>query len=214
MGALSSVVDNVLDLHGIAAYCLVGGLAFGESSLLIGFVLPGETAVFLGGVLASQGAVSLPVMMAIAILGDSVGYEIGRRIGPRITSSRLLRKHQAGLDRGTQLLRRHGGKAVLIARFTAFLRAVMPGIAGMAKLRYRTFLAWNAAGAVVWAGGLTLLGNAAGDSYSTIEAWTGRGSILLAVVVVLAVLAVLIRRRRRTPDRREPAGASAPRPTD
>lgn len=216
MSVVSAIVDPVLNLQGIAAYSLVGGLALGESSLLIGFVLPGETAVFLGGVIASRGAVSLPLMMAVAIaaaiIGDSVGYEIGKRIGPRLTQSRFLAKHQAGLDRSTALLNKHGGKAVLLARFTAFLRAVMPGMAGMAKLPYRTFLAWNAAGAIVWAGGLTLLGHAAGDSYSAIEDWTGRASLFLAIAVALGVLGVLV--RRRIAARRALAYTSPPSPTD
>ena len=86
MSLVSTVVDPILNLHGPPAYALVGGLAFSEAALFVGFVLPGETAVLLGGVLAHRQQVSLVAMASVALVaaitGDSVGYEVGRHFGP------------------------------------------------------------------------------------------------------------------------------------
>lgn len=204
MSVFSSVVDEILKLHGLPAYALVGGLAFAEAALFVGFVLPGETAVLLGGVLAHQHRVSLPGIAVVAVLaaviGDSVGYEVGRHFGTRLLASRLFDKRREALERGQETLRRNGGRAVFLARFTAFLRAVMPGLAGTAHMPYRRFLAFNAAGGLVWGVGFTLIGYVAGASYPKVEKYVGRTSEGILAVVVLAVLVLVIWRRRRERD--------------
>jgi membrane-associated protein len=209
MSIISSIVDEILKLHGLAAYSLVGGLAFAEAALFVGFVLPGETAVLLGGVLANQHRVSLPVIAVVAVLaaiiGDSVGYEVGRHFGTRLLDSRLFARRRAALERGQQTLRDKGGRAVFVARFTAFLRAVMPGLAGTARMPYRRFLVFNAAGGLIWATGFTLLGYLVGASYRKVENIAGRASEAILAVVVLAVIVFVIRRRRRERDPRPPA---------
>ncbi|MDT4943300.1 MAG: rane-associated protein [Pseudonocardiales bacterium] len=201
MSVVSSVVDEVLKLHGLPAYALVGGLAFAEAALFVGFVLPGETAVILGGVLAHEHKVSLPAIAAVAVVaaiaGDSVGYEVGRHFGTRLLESRPFAKRRKGLAQAQEALRRHGGKAVFLARFTAFLRAVMPGLAGTARMPYLRFLAFNAAGGLLWAVGFTMLGYLAGASYRQVEKVAGRASeIILAVIIVAVVIFVIVRRRR------------------
>ncbi|MEO6700814.1 MAG: DedA family protein [Jatrophihabitantaceae bacterium] len=200
MSVLTAVVDEVLTLRGLPAYALIGGLAFAEAALLVGFVLPGETAVLLGGVLAHEHRVSLSVMAAVAVLaaitGDSVGYEVGRRFGTRLLASRLFANRQRGLERGQQALRDNGGRAVFLARFTAFLRAVMPGLAGTARMPYRRFLAFNAAGGLVWAVGFTLLGYVTGAGYHTVEKVAGRASLAILAIVGVLVLVLVVRHRR------------------
>jgi membrane-associated protein len=204
VSVLSTVVDEVLKLHGLPAYGLVGGLAFAEAALLVGFVLPGETAVLLGGVLAHEHRVSLTVMavvaVAAAITGDSVGYEVGRHFGTRLLASRLFANRQRALERGQQALRDNGGRAVFLARFTAFLRAVMPGLAGAAHLPYRRFLAFNAAGGLVWALGFTLLGYFAGASYHTVERVAGRASLAILALIAVIVAVLVVRHRRAERD--------------
>ena len=207
MSLVSTVVDPILNLHGPPAYALVGALVFSEAALFVGFVLPGETAALLGGVLAHRQQVSLAGMAAVAvaaaIIGDSVGYEVGRHFGTRLVGTRLFARRQQGLVRAQQTLRATGGRAVFLARFTAFLRAVMPGLAGTARMPYRRFLAFNAAGGLIWAVGFTLLGYLAGASYQKVEKIAGRASAALLTILILALLIVLIRRRRdrdTTPD--------------
>jgi len=201
-------VDQVLTVRPAVALVVIATLVFAEAAVFVGFVLPGETAVILGGVLASTNRLSLTallvVVVAAAILGDSVGYEVGRHAGPRVLASRPLRRHAARLDGARELLRRRGGAAVLLARFTAFLRAVMPAMAGLSRMPYPRFLAWNAAGGLVWGVGVTLLGFSAGASYTKVEQALGRGSaVVLAVLVVVAL--VLWHRRRRVKDRAKSA---------
>jgi membrane-associated protein len=209
MGIINSIVTEILKLHGLAAYGLVGGLAFAEAALFVGFVVPGETAVLLGGVLANQHRVSLPVMIAVAVVaaiaGDSVGYEVGRHFGSRLLGSRIFARHRRGLERGQQLLRDNGGRAVFLARFTAFLRAVMPALAGSARMPYRRFLAFNAAGGLIWAVGFTLLGYLVGAGYRAVENIAGTAGEVILAVIVLVIVGLVIRRRRRERDPRPPA---------
>ncbi len=198
--AAGHLLDRLLVVHGALAYLIVGALAFGEAALFVGFVLPGETAVLLGGVLAYEHAVSLPGMIvlvvAAAIVGDSVGYEVGRHFGTRLLNLRLLRSRRQSVDKAQQYLRDKGGRAVFLGRFTAFFRAVMPGLAGVAGMHYRRFLAFNATGGLLWGTGFVLLGYLAGASYRKVEDVVGRASIGVLVVVVVAVIAVHLYRRR------------------
>src|SRR5205823_4293227 len=112
---------------------------------------------------------------------------------------RLLRSRRSRLDDARAQLGRRGGMAVFLGRFVAFFRAVMPALAGSAPMPYRTFLAYNAAGGIVWGAGSVLLGYLAGNSYHALEHTLGRGTAVAAVAVVLALLLAwhLHRRRRR-----------------
>ncbi len=193
------MLHHLLVLHGPAAYTLVGVLAFAEAAVFVGFVLPGETAVVLGGVLASQHAVSLTGMAAVvvvaAIVGDSVSYEVGRHFGERILTLPLLRHRRPDFDRALAYLRARGGRAVFLGRFTAFLRAVMPELAGQSHLPYRRFLAFNAAGGLLWGVGFTLLGYGAGASYATVEKAAGWASTGLLVLILAVAVGMHLHRR-------------------
>ncbi|MDP9073987.1 MAG: bifunctional DedA family/phosphatase PAP2 family protein [Actinomycetota bacterium] len=204
---VSNLADRILHLHGwLALLVIFAGPAL-ESSTFVGFVFPGEVAVLLGGVLAFQHRVSLPaaVVAAVAgaIIGDSVGYEVGRHFGRRIlegTIGRVVKHHH--LDRAEQYLATKGGRAVFIGRFTAALRVLIPGLAGMSGMRYRTFAAYNVAGGALWASGFVLLGYAGGSSYRHVEAVAKRASLLLlVVVVVIAVIVGFGRRMAKNPER-------------
>ena len=227
MSLVSTVVDPILNLHGPPAYALVGALVFSEAALFVGFVLPGETAALLGGVLAHRQQVSLAGMAAVAvaaaIIGDSVGYEVGRHFGTRLVGTRLFARRQQGLVRAQQTLRATGGRAVFLARFTAFLRAVMPGLAGTARMPYRRFLAFNAAGGLVWGTAAVLAGYLAGASYAKVEKALGPGAAVVVLVLALVGLAVWRVRAHRAERERggtgtrgddagsAPAGAPTPR---
>ncbi len=198
---IDHLLSPILSLHAPLAYVLVGILAFGEAAVLLGFVLPGETAVILGGVLASRGNVDIGVMVLVAcfaaVAGDSVGYEFGRSFGSRILATRLLQRRRRALDAARAFLVRRGWWAVFVGRFTAFLRAVVPGLAGMSEMPYPRFLAANAAGGVLWATGYTMLGYLLGHAYKQVEKISGWASEGLVVAVVLVLVALWLRRRRR-----------------
>jgi membrane-associated protein len=219
VSVITSAIDEILKLHGLPAYALVGGLAFGEAALFVGFVLPGETAVLLGGVLANQHRVSLPVIATVAVLaaiiGDSVGYEVGKHFGSRLLRTRIFAHRQQGIERGMTMLRNYGGRAVFLGRSTAFLRAVMPGLAGVARMPYGRFLVFNAAGGIVWALGFTLLGYLVGASYHEAEnvaGWAGE-AVLGLIIVVAVVLVIRHRRKERDPEpQAEPEPVTQPEP--
>jgi membrane protein DedA with SNARE-associated domain len=211
---MNEILHSVLDQPGLVLYLIVALLVFAEDLAFLGFVIPGETAAILGGVAASRGNVSLTVMCAIvvvaAIVGDSAGYELGSRYGTRLVSLRILRRQKDRLDAARDSLARHGGAAVFFGRFIAFLRPVVPFLAGTSRVPYRRFLAYNVAGAVPWGIGSVLLGYIAGQSYTVVERTFGRASAVIAAVVVAAGIIVWIIRRRRRRKRAEqherPAG--------
>jgi len=202
---VSKVVDAVLTLSGLPAYGLVGLLAAGEAAAFVGLFLPGEAALLLGGVLASQGRVSLPVMIAVAvvaaIVGDSIGYEIGRRGGPALKRSRLGRVvGEERWTKGEAFLERRGGPAVFLGRWVGLLRALVPSLAGMGRMPYPRFLLWNALGGLLWASTVVLVGYAAGAQYKRIEQLFGRASLLVGLVtVLLGGLFLLVRSIARHP---------------
>lgn len=129
-------------------------VVFIEDALFVGFVVPGETAALLGGVAAQMGHLPLAAVIATvvvaAIAGDTVGYEVGRHLGPRLLRLRAFDNRRARLDRAQDFLARRGGMAVLLGRWVAFFRAVMPALAGASRMPYRTFLTYNAIGGLVW----------------------------------------------------------------
>lgn len=199
---MTSVVDHLLNVRGVMVYLLVGLTVFTEDALFVGFVIPGETAAVLGGVIASRGHVSVLLIVftvvAAAIVGDTVGYEVGRHLGPRILDLRILRKRRAKLQSAQDFLRRRGGAAVFLGRFVAFFRAVMPALAGTSRMWYPKFLAFNAAGGLVWGTGFTLLGYLAGNSYKHMEKIVGRdAAVAVGAVVVLALVLWRVREHRR-----------------
>ncbi len=198
---MATIADHIRTLDGTLAYLLVFAIVFAEDALFVGFVLPGETAAILGGVVAHQGHASLPVMIAVvvvaAVVGDSVGYEVGHRFGPRLIETRTLRRHSHRLVDAREFLERRGGWAVFLGRWTAFLRAVMPALAGLAHMRYRRFFAFNAAGGLVWGVAVVLLGYFASTTYEQIVSIFGRGSAILAVLAVVGLITARVVRERR-----------------
>ena len=194
-------------------YLIAGGLAFAEAALLVGMVLPGETALLVAGYFCHEHVLSLPVMIVVAIgcaiLGDSVGFELGRRFGPP------LRRSRAGLRVGEQrwnqvdgFLHRHGGKAVLAARLTAVLRALVPSMAGMSGMPYRTFFAWNAIGGVIWGTSCVLLGYAFASALHRVEEYLTWAP--LAVLGALGVFAIALQAYRRRRMHREAEAGAGP----
>lgn len=206
---MGGAVDHILNVDQGWLYLIVGLLVFAEYALFIGFV-PGETAAVLGGVQASRGGAHLSVVMGIVvlagILGACVGFEVGRRFGPRLLRIRFVTKHQHHVAKAMALLARRGGTAVFVSRFVAFFRPMMPALAGMSRMDYRKYLTFNALGGLVWGVTFVTLGDLAGNSYQRVENTVGKaGAVALAVLVVGAVVVIGIRKHRGEPDP-EPAG--------
>jgi membrane-associated protein len=199
---VSRILDNLLNAPTWLVFSVVGLLVFAEDALFVGFLIPGETAAVIGGVAASRGRVSLLAVIVVvvfcAVVGDSVGYLVGRKFGTRILELPRLAKRRARLATAQDNLARRGGSAVFLGRFVAFLRAVMPALAGTAKMAFGRFLTYNAAGGIIWGTGFVVLGDLAGNSYAAIAKIVGRGAALaVAGLVIVAVLVWGIRQHRK-----------------
>jgi membrane-associated protein len=196
---VSGIVDQVLGAPAWLVLGIVGLIVFAEDALFVGFVIPGETAAILGGVAANRGHVPLAAVLATVILaavaGDSVGYQVGKHVGPRILTWRILDRHRARLEDAQDFLARRGGAAVLLGRWVAFFRAVMPALAGTARMPYLRFLAFNATGGIIWGAAVVVAGYLAGASYARVEKTLGRDGAL--VVLAIALLALLLWRIRK-----------------
>lgn len=187
----------------LIGYAGVFGIVFAESGLLIGFFLPGDSLLFTAGFLASQGIFNV-VWLAVlcfagAVIGDSVGYAFGHRVGRRIfTRDDSLFFHRKTLLRAEAFYERHGGKTIVLARFMPVIRTFAPILAGVGAMAYPRFLAYNVVGGFLWAVGLTVLGYFLGSVIPNVDRY------LLPIVLGIIVLSVspAIVRVLRTPEDR------------
>ena len=163
-------------------------LAAAESAAFVGVVVPGELAVILGGVTAGTGGASLwlmiPAAVVGAIAGDSIGYSLGRRVGPALLDRPKMARVSKRMDAAAEMLSERGWWALVVARFAAVLRAVVPFAAGMARMPYRRFLLGNAIGGALWGTTFTMVGYLAGANYPRVERWIRTGGLAVVVVVL------------------------------
>jgi membrane protein DedA with SNARE-associated domain len=197
------VPEWLVDLFARYGYLVVFAGVFLENA---GLPVPGETALLAGAALAKFGRLSLfwVIVTAIcaAILGDNLGFLIGRKAGRGLAERHgskigLTRARLAQFDR---FFDRHGAKTVFIARFVTGLRVFCAFLAGSSELEWRTFLFYNAMGAIVWSITIGAAGYLLAYSWDTLEKWIGRtGLIALAAIGLVAVLTVVRRRSRKEP---------------
>jgi membrane protein DedA with SNARE-associated domain len=190
-------------------YVIVGVATFLENSVGVGVIVPGETLVILGGFYARVGDLWLPLVALVAvvgaILGDNVGYWIGRRFGRGFLErhGRKLSITRERLERVEAYYGSHGGKTVFLGRFVPFLRSVGFIVAGLAEMPWRRFLLYDVVGAVIWGVGHSALGYLVGASYEDYAPYFGLG--ILVVLVLLIGGSTLARRRRKQSKGPEPS---------
>ena len=165
-------------------------IVFAESGLFFGFFLPGDSLLFTAGILASQGYLNIAILVAgcalCAIIGDSVGYAFGRKVGPALFSredSRFF--HKDHIERAKHFYEKHGKKTLILARFVPVVRTFAPILAGVGQMRYTTFLSFNIIGGVLWTFGLTLLGYWLGNTIPDVDRY------LLPIILGIIVLSVI-----------------------
>ncbi len=188
------------------AYLLIFLAAMLEASAFVGLVIPGDTVAILAGVLVSARVLDMPETLTVAFagaaVGDSIGYELGRHLGRPwlLRHGHRFGFHRRVLARLERLFARHGGKAIVIARFIGFIRALAPFVAGSSRMPYRWFLLFNLVGAALWAVAYVSLGYLVGESWRVAERWVGRVGVVAAVVVVALAVVTLRRWARRRAD--------------
>lgn len=176
-------VDGIVQSGGILIVSLI---VFAESGLLIGFFLPGDTLLFAAGLAASQGDLSLGWLIFFvfiaAVIGDNVGYEIGQRTGSKIfTKKDGILFRQEYLERAQEFYEKHGGKTIVIARFTPIVRTFAPVVAGASKMSYKRFFAFNLFGGLLWATAMPLLGYWLGSKIPGLDKYI---EVVIFIVVV------------------------------
>ena len=209
---------GVLALFNIESWLESGGLlllaaiVFAESGLFIGFFLPGDSLLFIAGFLtAKAGGSHLPslpivalVVVLAAIAGDQVGYLFGRKVGPSLfdrPESRFFKP--AHVERAHAFLEHHGSKTIVMARFVPVVRTFAPIVAGVGKMKYRTFLTFNVIGGLLWGVGVTTLGHFLGN-----VTWVKNNIEVASVgIVIISLLPMIIEFMRH---RRSAARATAP----
>ena len=195
---------------------LVCGIVFAETGLLIGFFLPGDSLLFTAGLLVATGTIHINVWLLgllvfiCAFVGDQTGYYIGKKTGPAIfkrPNSRLFK--QENVRRAEVFFERHGGKAVILARFVPVVRTFTPVVAGVARMNYKTFVMFNVIGAFLWGVGVTLLGYVLGDRVPFVRE---NLDLIFVGVVVLSVIPIIIevlRQSRKGSDKNSDGKAAA-----
>ncbi len=159
---LMAILTTIFEVAGIG-YIIIFAIIFAESGLLIGIFFPGDSLLFTAGLLASRGVLNVWILVAItfvaAVSGDSVGYAFGHKVGRRLfkrENSRIFKKEN--LLKAEGFYERHGSKTIVLARFIPIIRTFAPVVAGVGKMKYRTFIVYNICGGAFWALSVPLIG--------------------------------------------------------
>jgi membrane-associated protein len=189
------VDKHLLDLvntYGLWVYAILFVIVFLETGLVVTPFLPGDSLLFAAGVLAGTGAldiaVLIPLLIVAAVGGDNVNYEIGRKVGPRVfhEGNRFLKREY--LDRTHEFYEKHGAKTIVLARFVPIVRTFAPFVAGIGRMHYAKFFAYNVAGGIVWVILFCLLGY----FFGSIPLVQDNFSIAVLVIIVASVIPMVV----------------------
>ncbi len=180
---------DIPELVKTAGYVGLFGIVFAETGLFFGFFLPGDSLLFTAGILASQGYLNIGItcllLFVAALCGDNVGYLIGKHAGPKLfTRPKSLLFNPEHLKKSHEFFERHGGKAVIIARFVPVVRTFSPIVSGLARMPYLKFMFYSVVGGLLWAVGLTLLGYWLGTTVPNVEQYVAPGIIIFILLSV------------------------------
>jgi membrane protein DedA with SNARE-associated domain len=193
-----------------AIFSVSGGLGYALPAVIglesMGIPSPGETALVLSGVLASQGKLRIelviPIAIASAVLGDNVGYWIGRKVGREVLEAPgpMHKRRVKLIAAGDKFFAKHGSKAVFLGRWVALVRISAAWMAGITEMRFRTFFVWNALGGATWATTVGLVAYFAGDAAAKAINKVGvYAAIALGVLLVAGLVWWKLRERRASP---------------
>jgi membrane-associated protein len=181
---------DIVSLVEAVGYIGLFAIIFAESGLFFGFFLPGDTLLFTAGLLASQGFFNIYILLALfalsAIIGDSVGYWFGKKVGPKIFNKEdsffFQKKH---IERTHNFYEKYGTKTIVLARFVPIVRTFAPILAGVGEMKYKTFLKYNIIGALLWGVGITFIGYFLGSRVPNIE------NYLFYIIVAILIISFL-----------------------
>ena len=205
MEFLSGLVGGAYSLDDLirwGGYVVLFVIVFTETGLLVGFFLPGDSLLITAGIVAAAGGLNIwwlnVVLIVAAITGDSVGYAIGVRLGPRLfTRPQSLLFNPRHIERTRVFYERHGPKTIVIARFVPIVRTFAPVVAGVGQMEYRRFIFYNVAGGIGWVTSMTWAGYGLGRVIPNLGSYI---HLVVGIVIVLSVIPIVIeilRERRR-----------------
>ena len=220
---LNNILAIVTSVDPVLRTAIAGIAMFLETSILVGLVVPGDTIVLVAStaVESTLGYWSLLVAVIVgSLLGESLGFALGRLFGPRLRASRLGQRVGRGHWQSAEhYLERRGGLAVFLSRFLPILHALIPLTVGMSPMRYRRFLAWTAPACTIWALMYVTVGSLAAGSYRSVgdrlhyAGYFFVGSIALFLVLAFLVKSFLQRSQRRHMESKAEDPAEPPRPS-
>ena len=194
---------DIVELVKTAGYVGIFGMVFAESGLFFGFFFPGESLLFTAGILASQGLLDFyilaPLIFAGAVLGDTVGYAFGKKVGPAIFKSEsslfFNKKH---IERTRIFYEKYGPTTIIIARFVPIVRTFAPIFAGVGHMRYRMFLSYNLIGGALWGLGVTSIAYYLGSIIPNLERYLVPIIGFIVVVSLIPLATEYIAHRRNS----------------
>ena len=187
---LDAALAEIIQRHGQWTYLILFAIVFAETGLVVTPFLPGDSLLFAAGALAAQSGLSVPLMMALlfvaAVVGDAVNYHAGKWIGPPAFSGKDRFLKKAHLEKTQRFFEKHGGKAIIYARFVPIVRTFAPFVAGVGTMSYGRFLAFNVIGAVLWVAGFV----GAGALFGNIPWVKDNFSKVILGIIVLSVMPI------------------------
>ncbi|KGR80002.1 DedA family protein [Ureibacillus manganicus] len=184
---------EIIQQFGGWAYGIIFSIVFVETGVVIMPFLPGDSLLFASGALAALGAFSLPVLLVgfivAAILGDTVNYHIGKKVGTAIKPNTLIGRfiNEEKMMAAQKFFNKHGGKTIVIARFMPFIRTFIPFVAGASRMNYKYFIVYNVVGGVLW----VLICTLAGYFFGNIPIIKENFSIVVLLIIFISVLPVI-----------------------
>jgi membrane protein DedA with SNARE-associated domain len=200
---LEEIVERVGPVFQAAGYWIVAGAVVLERSVFIGLIIPGDVILALGGIYAAREEMSLPWVIVTAtfaaIVGESVGYWLGRKYGVGLISRLpLVGRLAPKLEAAEEYFRTHGGKTVFIGRFATAAGSFIPFVAGVAKMPFGRFLAVDVPAIILWAGGIATVGYVFGSNLDRVERLLSRfGLVALGLLALFILVRFLVKRRRQ-----------------
>ncbi|HJF31697.1 MAG TPA: VTT domain-containing protein [Sporosarcina psychrophila] len=185
---------EIIQNFGSLSYVLLFLIVFVETGLVIFPFLPGDSLLFASGALAAMGAFNIVLLLIVfftaAVIGDTVNYQIGKKVGTAIKPNSLIGRviDQEKMNKAEGFFNKHGGKTIVIARFMPFIRTFIPFVAGASRMNYRYFFIYNVVGAVLWVGICTI----AGFFFGNIPIIKDNFSTVLLLIIFVSVLPAII----------------------
>ncbi len=186
-------LSQLINIAGPWTYVFLFLIIFAETGLVVTPFLPGDSLLFVVGTLSGSGFLNIWIsyftLLSAAIIGDTLNYWVGHKIGPKVFSqenSRIFKK--AYLEKTREFYEKHGKKTIILARFAPIVRTFAPFVAGVGKMHYQTFLLYNAAGALIWVTSLTL----AGYFFGSLPFVKANFEFIVYIIIFISLLPMLI----------------------